>query len=109
MKNFTCISVKEVNDKLSNNENIVVLDIRDPASYQQSHLPTAKHLSNDNLVDVLNQTPKTSNLIVYCYHGVSSQAAAKYLMEQGYEHVFSMDGGFTAWQQQYPQDIEASK
>ncbi|MCV6069119.1 sulfurtransferase, partial [Escherichia coli] len=32
------------------------------------------------------------------YHGISSQGAAQYLVNQGFEQVYSVDGGFEAWQ-----------
>jgi thiosulfate sulfurtransferase len=36
-------------------------------------------------------------ILVMCYHGISSQGAAQYLVNQGFEEVYSVDGGFEAW------------
>ncbi|EEZ42274.1 thiosulfate sulfurtransferase GlpE [Photobacterium damselae subsp. damselae CIP 102761] len=36
-------------------------------------------------------------VIVMCYHGISSQGAAQYLLHQGFEQVYSLEGGFEAW------------
>ena len=36
-------------------------------------------------------------VLVYCYHGISSQNAAAFLIERGFETVYSLDGGFEAW------------
>ena len=38
-----------------------------------------------------------SPIIVSCYHGVSSRNVATFLIEQGYENVFSVIGGFDGW------------
>ena len=38
-----------------------------------------------------------SPIIVSCYHGVSSKNVATFLVEQGYENVFSIVGGFDGW------------
>ena len=38
-----------------------------------------------------------SPIIVSCYHGVSSRNVATFLVEQGYENVFSVIGGFDGW------------
>ena len=38
-----------------------------------------------------------SPIIVSCYHGVSSRNVANFLVEQGYENVFSVIGGFDGW------------
>jgi len=40
-------------------------------------------------------------LLVYCYHGNSSQGAADYFFNQGFEDVYSMDGGYEAWRLKY--------
>ncbi len=42
-------------------------------------------------------------VMVMCYHGNSSKGAAQYLLQQGYDVVYSIDGGFEAWQRQFPQ------
>lgn len=108
MKNFTCVSVEAVKDKINTNETVIV-DVRDAIAYEQSHLPGARHLTNENFSDFLQHIPKNSPVIIYCYHGFSSQAAAKYLVEQGYDNVASMTGGFAAWQQHYPEALESNK
>ena len=36
-------------------------------------------------------------VLVMCYHGHSSQGAAQYLINQGYDEVYSVDGGFEGW------------
>ena len=82
-----------------------IVDIRDPASYQRGHISQAQHLSNDNLADFIQQADKSLPLLVYCYHGNSSQGAAQYLAEQGFSQSYSLDGGFTAWYQSYPQQV----
>ena len=64
------------------------------------------HLDNINLQDFLRDGDPDSPLIVYCYHGNSSQPAAAMLFEKGYEEVYSMDGGFEHWRVQYPQSVE---
>ncbi|MGL4473575.1 MAG: thiosulfate sulfurtransferase GlpE [Shewanella sp.] len=75
-----------------------IVDIRDSASFEQAHIPAAVNLTNDNLVDYIQQADLDAPLVVVCYHGMSSQNAANYLSEQGFDEVYSLDGGFSAWQ-----------
>ncbi|MGQ7176509.1 rhodanese-like domain-containing protein, partial [Escherichia coli] len=44
-------------------------------------------------------------VMVMCYHGNSSKGAAQYLLQQGYDVVYSIDGGFEAWQRQFPAEV----
>ncbi|MGL5628515.1 MAG: rhodanese-like domain-containing protein, partial [Plesiomonas shigelloides] len=41
-------------------------------------------------------------VIVMCYHGNSSQGAAQYLVNQGFDEVYSLNGGFEAWRKVAP-------
>lgn len=103
---FTRLSIAEIDAKLKQAPATVV-DIRDPASYARGHLDGAVHVSNQNLADFIQHADQDRPLIVYCYHGNSSQGAAEYFSTQGFAEVYSMDGGFEAWKLSYPWQAEA--
>lgn len=97
---FKRISIAETKTLMDESQATVV-DIRDPQSFDNGHMPTAQHLTNDNLTDFIAAADKSRPLVVVCYHGNSSQQAAQFFAEQGFSDVFSMDGGFEAWKLQY--------
>ena len=101
MYNISQISIDEAKESLDAGETVFV-DIRDPDSYQAAHIPGAVNLNNENVHDFLEQTDKTQPIIVYCYHGNSSLNGSAFFMEQGFETVHSMIGGFHAWCTLYP-------
>ena len=74
-----------------------VVDIRDPQSFAAGHIEQSLHLSNDNITDFIRDADLDLPTIVVCYHGISSVSAAEYLISQGFEDVYSLDGGFQAW------------
>ena len=82
---------------IEDNDSATIVDIRDPASYQAGHIPNAIHLSDNTVEKFISDTDKNKPLVVYCYHGISSQGAAAYFSEQGFKEVSSMIGGFEAW------------
>ncbi|WED26598.1 thiosulfate sulfurtransferase GlpE [Vibrio sp. DW001] len=94
-------SFKKINavgaKKLISDRSAALFDIRDAGSFTTSHAETARHLTNDTMVAFLEEVEFDHPILVMCYHGVSSQGAAQYLVNQGYEEVYSVDGGFTAW------------
>ncbi len=96
---FKQISVQDAKEKISQ-QGTILIDIRDPDSYQTSHINEAFHLTNENIQEFIQNADLGKPVIVYCYHGNSSQSAAQFLSEQGFEEVYSMMGGFAAWQQQ---------
>ncbi len=100
METYQCINIEQAAQLIA--EGAVVADIRDPESYSQNHIHGATHLANDNLHTFIQQADLDVPLIVCCYHGFSSQSAAQLLIQQGFDQVYSLDGGFEAWQAAKP-------
>ncbi|MCC2617523.1 thiosulfate sulfurtransferase GlpE [Aestuariibacter halophilus] len=104
MEQFAHISVSETAQKLQDNQARLV-DIRDEHSFAESHIPGAWHLTNGTLQTFMNDCDFETPVIVCCYHGISSQQAAQFLIHQGFEQVYSMDGGFAAWRLAFPTEL----
>lgn len=101
MTEFKRISVADA-QKMMEQGDVVVADIRDDMSFANGHVEGSFHLSNGTMVQFSQQTEYEIPVLVFCYHGNSSQGAAQYLANQGYEEVYSVDGGFEAWKVQFP-------
>ena len=105
MEQFACISVEMAQQRLAESEALLV-DIRDPQSFAAGHAKSAFHLTGDTLNRFMQQADFDTPVLVMCYHGHSSKGAAQYLIQQGFEQVFSIDGGFEAWRAAFPQLVE---
>ena len=80
-----------------------VVDIRSPWDYEAGHIEGALHVVDQASAEhLVTHSDKEQPLLVYCYHGNSSQQAAYFFAQQGFEKVYSMNGGFEAWRQLYP-------
>ena len=88
-----------------NDKSHVVVDIRDVNSFNNGRITDAFHLTNENLADFLRDADPDAPVVVCCYHGNSSQQAAQFLVSQDFTQVYSLDGGFTQWQLQYPDNV----
>ncbi len=106
MSNFQRITPDTALALIDTNANVV--DIRDPQSFQIGHISGSVRLDNDNAQEFIAATEHATPLIVCCYHGNSSQPAAAWLAEMGFEEVYSLDGGFELWQQQFPARVSRS-
>lgn len=87
----------------------VMVDIRDPESFANGRPSGAIHLDNHSLAEFIAHADLDVPTIVTCYHGHASQSAAAYLHSQDFSELYSMDGGFEAWAQTYPDLIERSQ
>ena len=105
MEQFECISVELAQQRLAEGEALLV-DIRDPQSYEAGHAKGAFHLTNGTLNGFMQQADFDTPVFVMCYHGNSSKGAAQYLINRGFEQVYSIDGGFDAWRAAFPQLVE---
>ena len=85
---------------------IIVADVRDHESYEENHITNAIHLSMAAMQEFCETADKTHPILVYCYHGVSSQSVAQHLVEQGFMEVYSLQGGFEAWKLHHPTSKE---
>ena len=104
MDSIKQIDVHKVKE-IEGNDSATIVDIRDPASYQAGHIPNAIHLSDNTVEKFISDTDKNKPLVVYCYHGISSQGAAAYFSGKGFKEVSSMIGGFEAWRTNFSDSI----
>jgi thiosulfate sulfurtransferase len=101
MSDFKQITIDEAKE-LIDGGNVTVVDIRDPASFAAAHIENAVSIGKGNLDEFLESANREEPLIVYCYHGNSSQGAADYFSENGFREVYSMIGGFEEWKTVHP-------
>lgn len=106
MQQFEHISPQQTWQKLVDKQ-VNVVDIRDINSFNAGHIPGAFHLTNESLSQFMQQHSTDEPVVVCCYHGISSQQAAQYLIGQGFAKVYSMDGGFEAWRGSFEYDTSA--
>lgn len=99
MSNFQHFSVNQLIQLSESHSDIQIVDIRDAASFASGHIEGAINLNNENFANFVAEANMDQPLIVICYHGISSQGAAQHLVEQGFDDVYSLDGGYQAWHQ----------
>lgn len=102
---FQRISTAEAR-KLVHGQDANLIDIRDDVSFQNSRVKNAIQITSANMQDFMDEANKSSPLVIYCYHGNSSQQAANYFAAQGFASVYSVDGGYEHWAQDFPLDID---
>ena len=91
------ISISSAKNKLQTNKEVVLFDVRDRESFISGHIDGALNISQSNFRDIVNKTSKDSTIIVYCYHGNSSQQVVQLLVDHGFLDVYSLDGGYEEW------------
>ena len=67
----------------------VIIDVREPAEFKQSHVTGAVNIPVTTMDgnSQLETVSKDAEIIVYCRSGARSQMAQQYLISLGYTHV----------------------
>jgi thiosulfate sulfurtransferase len=91
----------EETEQLIAGGNLVIIDVRHYDSFKQGCIKNAIWLSVEDMKSFCQDTPKNQPILVYCYHGISSQAVGQYLLDQGFLTVYSLIGGFEKWQMRH--------
>jgi len=86
--------------QLSNREDAIFLDIRDESDYRSGHIPNAIHIPLNQLASRIDELKKHRDkpVIAYCRTGNQSNGAGSILKKHGFDTVYNLDGGITAWQ-----------
>lgn len=99
------VQIDSVKQKLEQNHPFYLIDVREHAEWMSGHFPRAIHLSKGIIErDIERMIPDlNAEIVLYCGGGYRSALAADNLQKMGYTAVYSMAGGFRAWQEkQYP-------
>ena len=78
----------------------VLIDVRTPAEVAEGMAPGAVNIPLQEIQQRLAEFPKDKDLLIYCRSGKRSMAASNFLIENGYEKVFNVEGGFLAFPKQ---------
>jgi rhodanese-related sulfurtransferase len=92
------VSVVETRDRIERGAKLI--DVREDNEFEASHAAGAKHMGRGIIErDIVQTFPdKDTELILYCGGGFRSALAAVNLQKMGYTNVWSMAGGWHAWE-----------
>lgn len=88
----------ELKKLLSGNEQVVVVDVRQPEEYATGHISNAVLIPLGELVNRLGEIDKSKTVVVVCASGARSAQAADYMVGQGFYKVKNLVGGMQNWQ-----------
>ncbi|MDP2110031.1 MAG: ankyrin repeat domain-containing protein [Thiobacillus sp.] len=78
---------------------LLILDMRDPATYAQGRIEGAEPVSDALLRQLMKSRQRERPVLVYCYHGNSSRDLCQFIAGFGYARVYNLVGGWQGWLQ----------
>jgi UPF0176 protein len=92
------VNAEEFN-KLTNDPNTVVIDMRNHYEYEVGHFENAIEVPSDTFREQLPmaadmmEADKNKNIIMYCTGGIRCEKASAYMLHKGFKNVFHLEGG----------------
>jgi adenylyltransferase/sulfurtransferase len=92
------ITVQELKTRLARKDPLVLIDVRQPEEFAQSHIDGAKLIPLAELPGRVGELDKQAEIVVNCRTGGRSARACELLMSQGFKRVYNLVGGNERWQ-----------
>ena len=98
---YTTVTPQQAKEMIDSTSALIVVDVREENEYcgAAGHIPGA--LNYPWISEVLQQNyqelPADGEILVVCWSGHRSPLAAEFLDSMGFQHVYSMEGGMSAW------------
>ncbi len=91
---------EELIEKNENNPEFIILDVRTSEEFHSGHISNALNIDykSANFKDELGKLDRDKTYITYCRSGRRSTAASEIMGEMGFDNIYMIDGGITAWQ-----------
>ena len=86
-------------NELTQNEDTIVVDMRNHYEYEVGHFENAIEIPSDTFREQLPmaaemlQDQKEKNIIMYCTGGIRCEKASAYMLHRGFKNVFHLEGG----------------
>jgi molybdopterin/thiamine biosynthesis adenylyltransferase/rhodanese-related sulfurtransferase len=98
------ITVGELKQKMDHGEDINVLDVREPHEYEVANIGV-RLIPLGELPQRLVELDQDEYFVVHCKTGGRSAKAVKLLQDAGFQNVYNVKGGITAWSEEIDPSI----
>jgi adenylyltransferase/sulfurtransferase len=96
------ISVSDLKSKIDNQENFLLIDVREPSEFEIVRIPGSVLIPKQGFLDgsALAGLPQDKPIILHCKSGVRSAECLAILKSAGFADATHVSGGVVAWAKQ---------
>lgn len=97
-------------NRLTNDPDTVVIDMRNHYEYEVGHFENAIEIPSDTfreqlpMAAAMMEADKNKNIIMYCTGGIRCEKASAYMLHRGFKNVFHLEGGIINYVKQVKQN-----
>ena len=94
---YDSISAARLAEKINAGDKVNLIDVRELIEYEMARIEVAKLLPLSHFREWIDTLDSEDEFIIMCHHGVRSGQVCAYLVQNGFDKVFNLDGGIDAW------------
>ena len=108
------VNATQMNELLQD-DNTIVIDMRNHYEYEVGHFDKALEIPSDTFREQLPMAvemmadKKDKNIIMYCTGGIRCEKASAYMLHNGFNNVFHLEGGIINYAKQIKESGQQSK
>ncbi len=96
------VEAYELINKNISNIDFIILDVRSPEEYHESHIENAENIDFNSQIfeSEISKMDKNKKYLVYCRSGHRSSNAVKIMINLGFTNIHDLSGGIRKWKGQ---------
>jgi UPF0176 protein len=103
----THLAPSQLHEWFSRGDDFTIIDMRNDYEHAVGHFPNSVLPKLKNFRDLPKELPnlmhlKDKKVLTVCTGGVRCEKASGYLLQQGFENVYQLDGGMVSYMEQFP-------
>jgi adenylyltransferase/sulfurtransferase len=94
------LSAQSLSSMITSGSEFLLIDVREPSEWDEGRIdgailiPQGEFFGGTATANISRDLP----VVLYCQHGIRSASCAGVLIQAGFTHVASLDGGISSWQ-----------
>ncbi len=94
------VTPQQLKNWTENKKDFVLIDIREGWERVAFNIG-GTHIPMGDLMASLSEIPKDKDVVIYCEKGIRSVISIQRLEGQGFNNLFNLNGGMSAWKYEY--------
>ena len=100
---ITCADLQE---KLQNKENFILIDVREQEEYEVGNIKGSTLIPLNDLDDEIEDLDSSKEYVIHCRSGKRSKKALDFMRQMGFKNTKHLKGGISEWALQIDNSIE---
>jgi len=102
---YQSISPAELAERLKTGEKVNLIDVREPMEFEIARIDGARLLPLSRFNEWIDELDPEAEIVVMCHHGIRSANLCMFLIRNGFDRVFNLDGGIDLWSKEVDPNI----